>query len=107
MYKLSPEADISGTEDLTMSEFPPICLTERFGKAPYTDGHKVSGEHIFTSDRGDVFTVHDWKQTTLFHGEDSGAPTPEEFWHSKELKFLRIAGRAGGNANPFIKWLLG
>ena len=107
MYKLNPEVDTSGMDSLTMFEFPPVCLVELFGQACDTDGYKVSGRHVFTSDRGDVFTVYDWKQTTLYHGENSDAPTPDEFWHSRELQFLRIGGRAGSNPRPFIKWLLG
>ncbi len=107
MYKLNPEVDTSGTDGLTLFEFPPVGLVELFGEACDSDGYKVSRKHVFTSDRGDVFTVYDWKQTTLYRGKDSGAPTPEEFWHSRELKFLRIGGRAGSNPRPFVKWLQG
>lgn len=107
MYKLNPEVDASGMDSLTMFEFPPVCLVELFGRASDSDGYKVSGKHVFTSDRGDIFTVYDWKQTTLYRGADSGAPTPEEFWHSRELKFLRIGGKRGSNPQRFIKWLIG
>jgi hypothetical protein len=107
MYKLNPEVDTSGTDSLTMFEIPPVYLVELFGDISDSDGYKVSRRHVFTSDRGDVFTVYDWKQTTLYHGENSDAPTPEEFWHGRELKFLRIGGKAGSNPRPFVKWLLG
>jgi hypothetical protein len=107
MYKLNPDVDTSGMDSLTMFEIPPVCLVELFGHVSDGDGYKVSRRHVFTSDRGDVFTVYDWKQTTLYHGEGSDAPTPEEFWHSRELKYLRIGGRAGSNPRPFLRWLLG
>ena len=107
MYKLNPKVDTSGTDGLTLFEFPPVGLVELFGEVRDSDGCKVSRKHVFTSDRGDVFTVYDWKQTTLYRGESSGAPTPEEFWHSREHKPLRIGGRVGSNPRPFLKWLQG
>ncbi|NLZ06581.1 MAG: hypothetical protein GXY19_15560 [Phycisphaerae bacterium] len=105
MYKLNPKVDTSGIDSLTLFEFPPAGLVELFGDAADSDGCKVSRKHVFTSDRGDVFTVYDWKQTTLYRGANSGAPTPEEFWRSRELKPLRIGGRVGTNPRPFLKWL--
>jgi len=107
MYKLNPQVDTSGTDSLTMFEFPPASLVELFGETSYSDGYKITRKHVFTSDRGDIFTVYDWKQTTLYRGTDSGAPTPEEFWGSRELQVLRIGGRAGSNPRPFLKWLQG
>ncbi len=105
MYKLNPKVDTSGIDSLTLFEFPPAGLVELFGDAADSDGFKISRKHVFTSDRGDVFTVYDWKQTTLYRGANSGAPTPEEFWRSRELKPLRIGGRLGSNPRPFLKWL--
>ncbi|HNY77406.1 MAG: hypothetical protein RBS72_05340 [Sedimentisphaerales bacterium] len=105
MYKLNPKVDTSGIDSLTLFEFPPAGLVELFGDDADSDGCKVSRKHVFTSDRGDVFTVYDWKQTTLYRGANSGAPTPEEFWRSRELKPLRIGGRVGTNPRPFLKWL--
>lgn len=107
MYKLNPQVDTSDTDSLTMFEFPPVALVELFGETRDSDGYKVSRKHVFTSDRGDIFTVYDWKQTTLYRGSDSGAPTPEEFWGSRELKVLRVGGRAGSNPRPFVRWLQG
>jgi hypothetical protein len=107
MYKLNPHVDTSGTDGLTLFEFPPAGLVELFGQAADSDGYKVSRKHVFTSNRGDVFTVYDWKQTTLYRGRDSGAPTPDEFWRSREPTFLRVGGRSGSNPRPFLKWLQG
>ena len=99
MYKLNPHVDTSGTDGLTLFEFPPAGLVELFGQAADSDGYKVSRKH--------VFTVYDWKQTTLYRGRDSGAPTPDEFWRSREPTFLRVGGRSGSNPRPFLKWLQG
>jgi hypothetical protein len=107
MYRLNPQVDTSDVDSLTIFEFPPVGLVELFGEACDSDGYKISRKHVFTSDRGDIFTVYDWKQTTLYRGVGSGAPTPEEFWHSRELQCLRIGGRAGSNPRPFLKWLQG
>lgn len=105
MYRLNPQVDTSEVDPLTIFEFPPAGLVELFGDTCDSDGYKISRKHVFTSDRGDIFTVYDWKQTTLYRGAGSGAPTPEEFWHSRELKCLRIGGRVGSNPRPFLKWL--
>ena len=107
MYRLNPQVDTSDIDSLTIFEFPPVGLVELFGEACDSDGYKISRKHVFTSDHGDIFTVYDWKQTTLYRGAGSGAPTPEEFWHSRELTCLRIGGRAGSNPRPFLKWLQG
>ncbi len=105
MYRLNPHVDTSGTDGLTLFEFPPAGLVELFGEIGDGDGYKISRRHIFTSDRGDVFTIYDWKQTTLYRGSSSGAPTPDEFWHCRECKTLRVGGRIGSNPRPFLKWL--
>ncbi|HPC95102.1 MAG TPA: hypothetical protein PLU87_09180 [Sedimentisphaerales bacterium] len=105
MYKLNPKVDTSGVDSLTLFEFPPAGLVELFGDACDSDGFKISRKHVFTSDRGDIFTVYDWKQTTLYRGAHSGAPTPEEFWRSREPKPLRVGGRLGSNPRPFLRWL--
>ena len=59
MFRLDPSADVNGTSLLTWFECPPVCLLELFGKPAEGDGHKVSGEYVFTNDKGDVFTVYD------------------------------------------------
>ena len=105
MYRLNPHVDTNGIDGLTLFEFPPAGLVELFGDTGDGDGYKISRRHVFTSERGDVFTVYDWKETTLYRGSGSGAPTPEEFWRSQEWKILRVGGRIGTNPRPFLKWL--
>lgn len=105
-FRLDPDAPVSGTGALTILTCPPVCLVELFGKPAEADGHKVSGEYRFTNDSGDVFTVHDWKATTLFWGTGPGVPTPEEFWEGEEPVDLWIGGRAGSNPSAFTEWLI-
>ena len=107
MFKLDLNADTNETNQLKMFEFPPAALVEMFGKPLESDSCKVSGEYVFTNEKAEVFTVYDWKQTTLYHGEDSGAPTPEEFWDSEEPELLNIGGHSRSNPNRLLKWLLG
>ena len=73
---------------------------------------------VFATDAGDVFTVYDWKATSLYddgleEGEESASPTPEEFWGNWNPETLHIGGRGAdnrGGANPaaaaFKAWLL-
>ena len=79
-FQLSTDADTSGVSGLTNLELIPVDLVEMFGRPAEGDGNKVSGEFIFANDKGDVFTIHDWKETTLYWGEYSDCLTPEEFW---------------------------
>lgn len=106
MFKLEPTADVNGTSQLTMFECPPICFVELFGEPHGADGCKVSGEYVFTNEEGQVFTVYDWKETTLYWGKGNGAPTPKRFWHSERPKSLNIGGRQGTDPGPFIKWFI-
>ena len=106
MFRLDPSADVNGTSLLTWFECPPVCLLELFGKPAEGDGHKVSGEYVFTNDKGDVFTLYDWKMTTLFWGEESGSPTPDEFWIGEDPEQLCVGGRPGSNPDAFLEWVV-
>ena len=55
-------------------------LVDLFGKPGDADGCKVSGIFTYANDYGDIFTIYDWKMTTLYHGENSDCLTPDEFW---------------------------
>lgn len=59
------------------------------------------------------FTVYDWKETTLYLGDDCGAPAPAEFWADPEPHALSIGGFGEDNdggpnraATAFREWLL-
>jgi hypothetical protein len=104
-FRLSTNADASNVSGLADIELLPIDLVEMFGKPSEGDGKKVSGEFIFANDKGDVFTIHDWKATTLFWGEDSGCLTPEEFWQDDEIHTFYVGGNNRKRLSIFMKWL--
>jgi hypothetical protein len=114
MFRLTPDADAGGTSYVDMVVIPPAFLVARFGPpGPATRDGKVSGQYTFTGPAGDVFTVHDWKETTLYLGDDSGAPTPDELWSDPEPRELSIGGFGEENsdglnrpATAFREWLL-
>lgn len=114
MFRLTPDADAGGTSYVDSVVIPPAFLVARFGPPGRgTLDHKVSGQYTFTSPAGDVFTVYDWKETTLYLGEHSGAPTPAEFWADPEPRAFGIGGFGEDNddglnlaATAFREWLL-
>lgn len=85
-------------------------LVELLGEPQYKlnakDGRKggdgkVSTEWELTCD-GRTFTLYDYKETTLYNGSDSGAPTPEEFREMPTYSW-HIGGRGG--IEPFLNLL--
>jgi hypothetical protein len=106
MFKLTPEADIIETCCLTIIELPPVFLKEVFGEPSQDSGYKASGCYKFTNGSGELFTVYDWKATTLYFGPNSGTSTSEEFWSSEEFDVLHIGGREESNPSKFITWLI-
>src|SRR5438132_7923718 len=114
MFRLDPHADTSGTSRVDTVEIPPAFLVERFGPAgPASLDNKVSGCYRFTNAAGDVFTVYDWKATTLYYGESDDWPTPEEFWADTEPVEMSTGGHGEENddglnlaATAFREWLL-
>ena len=79
-YYLAPDADTNWTCRLDEIRVAPRRLVAVFGPPAKVDGYKVSGEYVFSDAAGSVFTVYDWKSTTLY--EDyvvncvAGIPTP-------------------------------
>jgi hypothetical protein len=111
-FQLTPDADANGTCFLTEVELPPKRLVDRFGPPSEGDDYKVSGTYSFMDEAGNVFTVYDWKCTSLFEdivepGDDPGVPTPAEFWASAFPEELHIGGHEGkGDVEAFKRWLL-
>lgn len=106
LFRLTPHANINGTHLLTRIACAPSCLVELFGPPAAGDEDKVSGMYCFESPSGDVFTVYDWKATTLHWGRGSGAPTPKRFWKKNTPQDLMIGGDGKTSPEPFIKWLV-
>jgi len=113
MFRLAPEADISDTAYVDSVSLPPALLVARFGPpGRATADGKVSGRYVFTDERGNVFTVHDWKSTSLYLA-DEDAPTRDEFWADEEPFEFTIGGSGEENgdglnlpAAVFRGWLL-
>jgi hypothetical protein len=106
MFKLNMNADADGTSSSGYVKIAPADLIRAFGKPRVCDSYKVSGEYIFTDEAGNVFTVYDWKHTTLYCGDNcDDAPTPKEFWGLDEPYDFYI-GSARGDWEEFRQWLL-
>ena len=72
-------------------------LVEIFGEPESSDGYKVSGEWIVIDNNDRVFTVYDWKCTSLY---GSDLPSVDSFRKSSELQEFNIGGHA--DATDFI-----
>jgi len=82
----------------------PADLVARFGKPDAGDGYKTSGEYTFRRDGFDreIFTIYDWKITTLYDGENT--LRPDDLWDLESPVDFNI----GGNApeGEFVTWVL-
>ena len=110
-FKLDPGADADGTFYRAKVMVPPKRLVDRFGRPGRGDGYKVSGCYVFTDQAGNVFTLYDFKATSLSddgagYGEESSAPTPKEFWGNWNSDLLHIGARDQGDVEAFKRWLL-
>jgi hypothetical protein len=82
----------------------PAALVRRFGEPQEGDGYKVSGEYIFEDSKGNIYTLYDWKSTTLYDCE--AALRPSELWASEELFKFNIGGSgAWTNWQDFKTWI--
>ena len=82
----------------------PLFLVEEFGPPAKGDGIRVSGQYTFCSADGAVFTVHDYKMTTLWTTEE-GLPAPADFWKLRIGQEFSIGSR-GTDTKDFSHWLL-
>lgn len=105
MFKLNNDADIGGTSLQGYIEFAPIQLKEKFGSPTEGDEYKVSGEYVFEGPNGEIFTLYDWKHTSLYN---SGDVNPEEFWSSHELYNFHIGcdSKFESVLTKFKSWLI-
>jgi hypothetical protein len=110
-FRLTSDVPPDGTHLLDEVFVAPNRLVSEFGPPADGDEYKVSGMYVFTGPGGEIFTVYDWKATTLFFdGEDDGeeclAPTREQFWASTNSEELHIGGKSEKLLDAFKKWLL-
>lgn len=105
LYRCDNTANSCGTSLQTYFTASYARLVELFGPPAESDGYKVSGEWVFTSDpitgRRETFTIYDYRETELYA---SSLPTIEEFraqpsydWH--------IGGKNKESADRFVAWL--
>jgi hypothetical protein len=111
-FELNPDVSTDRTSGLGDILLSPRRLVERFGPPSEADGYKVSGTYAFTDKSGAVYTLYDWKATSLYgdyadRGEENPNPPPEEFWDSVEPELLMIGGHDGANVEAFKRWLIG
>jgi hypothetical protein len=101
MFKLNQDADITGTCRQSEITVAPARLIEKFGKPISSDEYKVSGDYVFEDEDGFVFTVYDWKATTLYSPEYGY--TPSHFWSLTTPMEFNIGGHK--SAFDFVDWL--
>lgn len=104
-------ANVGGAQQrcIRRVKFAPASLVKAFGLPQQSElGFQVSGAYHFEDSNLDCFTIHDFKQTTLYHGpnredeyyekqlkkpphkRDKRWPTVEEFWTSTEPIDFRL-----------------
>jgi len=73
-------------------------------------GTRVSGSYRFKDVAGRVYTLYDWKLTSLYTEgcsyDDAPLPTPEEFWTDGSIQQLNIGGCEGTEIEAFQAWLI-
>lgn len=99
-YKLNPNASIDGTSKQAELHTTFAELLALFGMPEESDGHKSSGDWIFESNKGDVFTIYDWKATNLY---DPSLPSVDEFRRSPAQVTFSVGGR--GDVADFLSWV--
>ena len=100
MFKLDNDANSGGTCLRGHVELVPRRLVEKFGYPSESDSYKSSGEYTFRGEDRDVWTLYDWKSTTLYAPDGIH---PDELWASDEVFEFHVGGNAP--ASDFIDWL--
>lgn len=102
MFQMSQELMLAnGTYKVSEVKVSPARLIEVFGEPMESDGYKSSGEYLFVGDDNEVFTVYDWKSTSLY---ESYLESPQQFWSYCSPKQFSIGGKS--NPDSFVTWLL-
>lgn len=103
MFKLNNNADVNGTSLIGHVILNYQSIVKHFGPPIESDEYKVSGEWVFEDDKGNVFTLYDWKSTDLY---DTGLPTVSQFRLQDSAEF-NIGGHYNNkkDAELFIRWI--
>lgn len=103
-YRHKRDLDIAGTALLAEVSLTPRYLALSYGPPDAGDGIRVSGIYAFVSDAGEVFTVYDYKTTSLWD-PDGSLPAPEAFWSSDDAVTLSVGGHSTSDYSAFVQWL--
>jgi len=102
-FILDSDADTTGIGGIEEIDVAPARVVEVFGPPPTRgDAYKVSGEYIFRDEVGRVFTLSDWKATSLY---DPSFPSPQQYWACAERDELTISA-VDDDVEAFKEWLL-
>ena len=107
-FRLDPTATHADTHGLGHIDLPPRALVDRFGPPATFDEYKVSGQYRFVDDAGRMYTLYDYKVTSLYGDPALGyppMPTPAEFWADDRPATLNIGGQDGCDVAAFKVWL--
>jgi hypothetical protein len=107
-FRLDPTANMAGTHGLGSIDLPPRAVVDRFGPPPPFDDYKVSGHYTFVDDAGRVYTLYDYKVTSLYGDPALGyprMPTPAQFWADDAPQTLNIGGQDDCDVPAFKVWL--
>jgi len=112
MFTLKLDADACGTSGRGEICLPPRALVERFGPPKPFDNYKISGEYVFVDGDGNVYTLYDWKSTSLYNDGEwpnfpPAFPTPEELWAGAEAFEFHIGAGPDADVAAFARWLAG
>jgi hypothetical protein len=110
IFQLDFTARTDGTHNIGHINLSPAQLVERFGKPKKCDEYKVSGQYTFVDDSARVYTLYDYKSTSLYNdfidqGIESELPTPEEFWAAGKPYDFQIGGKKNCDVGAFKVWL--
>lgn len=110
-FELNQTADAAGTHRIGEIQLPPKRLVDVFGMPGEGDGYKVSGLFVFSDTAGNIYTVYDWKATSLYDdgmepGDEEYAITPDDFWSNWNPDSLQIGGTENCDLEAFRSWLL-
>jgi hypothetical protein len=107
-FRLDHAASLARTHGLGSIDLPPKALVDRFGPPRPFDDYKVSGNYTFVDDAGLVYTLYDYKVTSLYNDPALGypqSPTPQEFWADDTPTTLNIGGTDACDVPAFKVWL--
>lgn len=92
LFTLAPSANVNGTHKVGSVVISPRALRRLFGAPLDMSGDgKVTGEFVFRSFSGAVFTLYDWKSSD------------RNLWDKEEPTALSIGGHSEPSA--FLDWL--